>query len=201
MNSDQQNSSIECTSSAFTSPLVVSRGNPLAKIMLIGEAPGASEETMGVPFVGRSGKLLDSLLMEVGIDVEKEVYITNLVKSRPPNNRTPTKSEILLHIPWLFQQIKVIDPLIIVLLGSTALRAILGIKYKISEKRGTWQNWNGINMMPIFHPSYLLRNPSRSLGRPYQLTLLDLYQVKEKFLELDSTTKSLSKATPLTSRS
>ena len=170
--------------------VVVSRGNPSASLMLIGEAPGATEEKLLKPFVGRSGKVLDTLLEAAGIDYEKDVYICNLIKSRPPNNRPPTKQEITLHLPWLHQQIKIIDPLIIVLIGSTSLRAILGLKSKITELRGTWHNWNGIYLMPIFHPAYLLRNPSRSVGKPYELTCIDLIEVKRKLTELNSYAKN-----------
>ena len=87
--------------------------------MLIGEAPGATEEKLLKPFVGRSGTVLNKLLEEAGIDSEKDVYICNLIKTRPPKNRAPTKAEIILHLPWLYQQIKIINPLIIVLIGST----------------------------------------------------------------------------------
>ena len=177
-------------SSCTESSVVVSRGNPSASLMLIGEAPGATEEKLLKPFVGRSGKVLNTLLEAAGIDHENEVYICNLIKSRPPNNRPPTKQEITLHLPWLHQQIKSIDPVIIVLIGSTALRAILGLKSKISELRGTWHNWNGVYVMPIFHPAYLLRNPSRSVGKPYELTCIDLLEVKKKLTELNSYAKN-----------
>ena len=177
-------------SSCTESSVVVSRGNPSASLMLIGEAPGATEEKLLKPFVGRSGKVLNTLLDAAGIDYEKDVYICNLIKSRPPNNRPPTKQEIALHLPWLYQQIKIIDPLIIVLIGSTSLRAILGLKSKITELRGTWHNWNGICLMPIFHPAYLLRNPSRSVGKPYELTCIDLIKVKKKLTELNSYAKN-----------
>ena len=175
-----------CTGSS----IVVSRGNPSASLMLIGEAPGATEEKLLKPFVGKSGKVLNTLLEAAGIDYEKDVYICNLIKSRPPNNRPPTKQEITLHLPWLHQQIKIIDPVIIVLIGSAALRAILGLKSKITELRGTWHNWNGVYVMPIFHPAYLLRNPSRSVGKPYELTCIDLLEVKKKLTELNSYAKN-----------
>ena len=177
-------------SSCTESSVVVSRGNPSASLMLIGEAPGATEEKFLKPFVGKSGKVLNTLLEAAGFDYEKDVYICNLIKSRPPNNRPPTKQEITLHLPWLHQQIKIIDPLIIVLIGSTSLRAILGLKSKITELRGTWHNWNGIYLMPIFHPAYLLRNPSRSVGKPYELTCIDLIEVKKKLTELNSYAKN-----------
>ncbi len=178
-----------CSGNSQTASLVISRGNPFSSLMLIGEAPGATEEKLLRPFVGRSGKLLNNLLKEAGFDYEHDVYICNLIKSRPPNNRLPTQEEIALHLPWLYQQIKIINPLIIVLIGSTASRAILGLKSKISELRGTWHNWNGFYVRPIFHPSYLLRNPSRSIGRPYELTCIDLIEVKKKLTELSSFTK------------
>ena len=177
-------------SSCTESSVVVSRGNPSASLMLIGEAPGATEEKFLKPFVGKSGKVLNTLLETAGIDYEKDVYICNLIKSRPPNNRPPTKQEITLHLPWLHQQIKIIYPLIIVLIGSTSLRAILGLRSKITELRGTWHNWNGIYLMPIFHPAYLLRNPSRSVGKPYELTCIDLIEVKKKLTELNSYAKN-----------
>ena len=177
-------------SSCTESSVVVSRGNPSASLMLIGEAPGATEEKFLKPFVGKSGKVLNTRLEDAGIDYENDVYICNLIKSRPPNNRPPTKQEITLHLPWLHQQIKIIDPLIIVLIGSTSLRAILGLKSKITELRGTWHNWNGIYLMPIFHPAYLLRNPSRSVGKPYELTCIDLIEVKKKLTELNSYAKN-----------
>ncbi|KGG32295.1 Uracil-DNA glycosylase [Prochlorococcus marinus str. SS51] len=165
--------------------------------MLIGEAPGAKEDETGIPFVGRSGKLLNILLENEGFDYEKDVFICNLLKSRPPNNRTPTRQEIQNHIPWLYQQIKLVDPLIIVLIGSSALRAILGIKSKISDLRGTWHNWNGIYAMPIFHPSYLLRNPSKTIGGPYNLTCLDLREVNRKLVELQFVPKTTSFKIPM----
>ena len=105
--------------------IVVSRGNPLAKLMVIGEAPGAKEEELGEPFVGRSGKLLDHLLKNAGIDISLDVYFCNVVKCRPPQNRRPTKLEIQENLPWLYQQIKLVNPKIILLVGATALETIL----------------------------------------------------------------------------
>tara|TARA_Y100001968_G_C19404440_1_gene742855 strand:- start:171 stop:680 length:510 start_codon:yes stop_codon:yes gene_type:complete len=151
--------------------------------MIIGEAPGAKEEELGQPFVGRSGKLLDKLLVSVGIDPEIDSYICNVVKCRPPNNRRPTKNEVLNNLPWLRQQISLVNPLVIILVGSTALESVLSMKDKISKIRGTWQNWEGRFVMPIFHPSYLLRNPSEAEGCPVNLTRLDLFKVREKLQE------------------
>ena len=160
--------------------IVVSRGNPFAKLMIIGEAPGAKEEEIGEPFVGRSGKLLDKLLQNAGIDINQDVYFCNVVKCRPPQNRRPTKIEIQENLPWLFQQIKLVNPKVIVLVGATALEAILKIKSRISLFRGKWIDWEGKLVMPVFHPSYLLRNPSKEEGKPMSLTKSDFLKIKEK---------------------
>ena len=160
--------------------IVVSRGNPFAKLMIIGEAPGAKEEEIGEPFVGRSGKLLDKLLQNAGIDINQDVYFCNVVKCRPPQNRRPTKIEIQENLPWLYQQIKLVNPSLIVLVGATALEAILKIKSPISILRGEWIDWEGKLVMPVFHPSYLLRNPSKEEGKPMSLTKSDFLKIKEK---------------------
>ncbi|KGG12554.1 MULTISPECIES: uracil-DNA glycosylase [Prochlorococcus] len=171
----------QCGSNRF----VISRGNALSRLMLVGEAPGANEEISGKPFVGRSGKLLDNLLEIAGIDQEEEIFICNVLKTRPPKNRKPTQKEIRLHLPWLLEQIKDVKPLVIVLAGATATYALLGIKTKLTLLRGTWQNWKGIPVMPIFHPSYLLRNPSKAEGAPIDLTRLDLEEVRKKWTQLN----------------
>ena len=160
--------------------IVVSRGNPFAKLMIIGEAPGAKEEEIGEPFVGRSGKLLDKLLQNAGLDINQDVYFCNVVKCRPPQNRRPTKAEIQENLPWLYQQIKLVNPRVIVLVGATALEAILKIKSRISFFRGKWIDWEGKLVMPVFHPSYLLRNPSKEEGKPMSLTKSDFIKIKEK---------------------
>ena len=160
--------------------IVVSRGSPFAKLMIIGEAPGAKEEEIGEPFVGRSGKLLDKLLQNAGIDTNLDVYFCNVVKCRPPNNRRPTKTEIEENFPWLYQQLKLVNPRVIVLVGSTALEAILKIKSPISILRGKWISWEGRLVMPVFHPAYLLRNPSKEEGSPISFTKSDFLKIKEK---------------------
>ena len=169
-----------CNLSNSKNKIVVSRGNPLAKLMIIGEAPGAKEEELGEPFVGRSGKLLDKLLQNVGIDINQDVYFCNVVKCRPPQNRRPTKAEIQENLPWLYQQIKLVNPRVIVLVGATALEAILKIKSPISILRGKWIDWEDRLVMPVFHPSYLLRNPSKEEGKPMSLTNSDFLKIKEK---------------------
>ena len=160
--------------------IVVGRGNPQAPLMIIGEAPGAKEEEVGKPFVGRSGKLLDKMLQNAGIDINLDVYFCNVVKCRPPKNRRPTKTEIQENLPWLYQQIKLVNPQIIVLVGATALEAILKIKSPISILRGKWISWEGRLVMPVFHPSYLLRNPSKEEGKPMSFAKSDFSKIKEK---------------------
>ena len=169
-----------CNSINPLNKIVVARGNPQARLMIIGEAPGAKEEDVGKPFVGRSGKLLDKLLENAGIDINLDVYFCNVVKCRPPKNRRPTKTEIQENLPWLYQQIKLVNPEIILLVGATALEAILKNKSPISILRGKWINWDGRLVMPIFHPAYLLRNQSKEEGTPMSLTKSDFLKIKEK---------------------
>ena len=159
--------------------VVVSRGNPQARLMLIGEAPGAQEDELGQPFVGRSGQLLDQLLAAAGLDSHMDAYIGNAVKCRPPGNRKPTALELAACRPWLQQQIALIQPQVLVLVGVTALQAVLGLKGPISQLRGQWTSLEGRACMPIFHPAYLLRNGSTQPGRPRDLTRLDLVAVRE----------------------
>ena len=154
--------------------------------MIIGEAPGAMEDKQGKPFVGRSGRLLDQMLERVGFDLSKDVYITNVVKSRPPLNRRPTKKEIRACLPWLSQQVELVDPFIIALAGSTACESLLDKKIKITDIRGTWLKWEGRLVMPLFHPSYLLRNPSEIDDSPKLLTMNDLRVIHNKLKKIKS---------------
>ena len=160
--------------------LVIGRGSVFADLLIIGEAPGAEEDLEGKPYVGKSGKLLNELLIKAGIDYGKDAYFCNVIKCRPPNNRKPTIGEINIHKPWLLQQIKLVDPKIILLTGSTAMRAILEVKDPISNLRGQWIKKDGRQIMVIFHPSYLLRFPSKEINKPYHLTLKDLDNVSGK---------------------
>lgn len=163
--------------------VVISRGNPEARVMLIGEAPGANEDVAGEPFVGRSGQLLDRLLIEVGFDPLVDVFVTNAVKCRPPDNRKPTTAELLACRPWLDQQINVVNPRWVVLVGATAVRAMLGRKQSMGSLRGQWIALHDRQWMPIFHPSYLLRNPSCEPGKPVSLTRDDLRQVRAQLCQ------------------
>ncbi len=138
--------------------LVFGTGNPRARLMFIGEAPGAEEDQQGEPFVGAAGQLLNRLLERLGLTRE-EVYITNVAKCRPPNNRNPDAEEIAACRPFLVQQIQAIRPQVIVTLGAVATHALLKAKAPLNRLRGQWQKWQNIPVMPTFHPSYLLRVP------------------------------------------
>ena len=164
--------------------LVIGKGSVFADLLVIGEAPGSQEDAEGKPYVGKSGKLLEELLKEARIDVREDVYFCNVIKCRPPNNRKPTIKEINIHKPWLLQQIKLVDPKFIVLTGSTAMRTILEVKDPISNLRGKWFEKDGIKIMTIFHPSYLLRFSPKDSDKPYDLTLKDLKNVSSKLYAL-----------------
>ena len=233
-----------CAMAESRQQVVVGRGNPHARLLLIGEAPGAEEDASGQPFVGRAGKLLEQLLAEAGLDSERDLYIANVIKCRPPGNRKPSRSEIAACLPWLAQQIALQRPQLIGLLGATALEALLGLKGGITKLRGQWleplegsflstpethnfaqaplqqeqprsthqigdllnhlpnqpannpeainrqtitiqpSNLQPIALMPLLHPSYLLRNPSGLEGSPKWHTLQDLRQLRRRLDEL-----------------
>jgi DNA polymerase len=163
---------------------VVGRGNLQAKIMIIGEAPGQTEDETGLPFVGKSGQLLDKILASVNLSTEQDIYIANINKCRPPDNRVPTNEEMLACRPYLLEQIRLVDPKIILLTGATSVKGLIGEKRPISKIRGQWLEWEGYLCMPIFHPSYLLRNQSREKGSPKWLMWQDIQLIKAKFAEL-----------------
>jgi DNA polymerase len=136
--------------------LVFGDGPADARLMFVGEAPGADEDRQGVPFVGEAGQLLNKMLRNLGLRRE-EVYIANILKSRPPGNRDPEADEIAACLPFLEKQIKAIRPRVIVILGRIAAHALLPTKEPITRLRGHWQRYHNIRVMPTFHPSYLLR--------------------------------------------
>ena len=174
---------VECTScnlSKTRKNVVVGKGNESAQVVIIGEGPGEQEDITGLPFVGRAGKMLDTALSSVDIDPLEDCYITNIVKCRPPNNRKPSAVESEACMPWLNEQINLLKPKIIILAGSTAVQSFLGINEPISKIRGQWIEKDNIKYMPIFHPSYLLRNPSKNKGKPKWLTWQDLKKVKKE---------------------
>ncbi|MBU7582927.1 MAG: uracil-DNA glycosylase [Nostoc sp. TH1S01] len=163
---------------------VVGRGNLKAPIMIVGEAPGQSEDETGLPFVGRSGQLLEKILASVNLNTEHDVYIGNINKCRPPNNRVPTPIEMAACLPYLLEQIRLVDPKIILLTGATAVKGLTGEKQGITKIRGQWIEWEGRLCMPIFHPSYLLRNPSKEKGSPKWLMWQDIQTVRAKYDEI-----------------
>ena len=171
--------------------VVISRGNPQAKLLIIGEAPGPQENIQGKPFVGRAGQLLDKILQVANFDPEKDVYITNSVFRLPPGDdgkafRKPTDAEINYYRPYVFEIIRFIDPFIILLTGNVACQSILG-KTGITTLRGKWSQVQGRWVMPIFHPSYLLRNQSREPGSPKAQMWDDIRKVRRKYDELTAT--------------
>ena len=140
--------------------LVFGAGNPNAELMFVGEAPGADEDLQGEPFVGRAGQLLTDII-ERGMGMSRnDVYICNVIKCRPPGNRNPEPDEVSTCEPFLFRQIDLVRPKVIVGLGTFAVQALLKVKTPISKLRGIWHEMRGIKMMPTFHPAYLLRNPA-----------------------------------------
>ena len=174
---------VECTSCSLSETrknVVVGKGNESAQVVIIGEGPGEQEDITGLPFVGRAGKMLDTALSSVDIDPLEDCYITNIVKCRPPNNRKPSAVESEACMPWLNEQVNLLKPKIIILAGSTAVQSFLGINEPISKIRGQWIEKDNIKYMPIFHPSYLLRNPSKNKGKPKWLTWQDLKKVKKE---------------------
>ena len=173
-----------CDLGATRTHAVVGRGNPNAPIMIIGEAPGQNEDETGLPFVGKAGQLLEKILASVKLDTQQDVYICNIVKCRPPSNRVPAPNEIAACKPYLLEQIRLVDPKIILLTGATAVKGLTGNKTGITKIRGTWIEWEGRLCMPILHPAYLLRNPSREQGAPKWLMWQDIQVVREKLAEI-----------------
>lgn len=179
--------------------IVVYRGNPKAKIMVVGEAPGETEDRLGKPFVGKAGQLLDQILTSVNLDVDKDVYVCNIVRRRPPQNRNPLAGEVAYFKPWLLEEIRLVDPYIILLAGSFSMKAVLGdpgrgapklpgitklrgqfVEKSIGGEGGLDGQGNRL-CMPIFHPSYLLRNPSRTEGGPKWLMWQDIKMVRQTY--------------------
>jgi len=164
--------------SDLSANLVFGEGNPNADLMIIGEAPGEDEDAQERPFVGRAGQLLDRILESAHIERE-DVYITNILKYRPPNNRNPKPEEILASEPLLLEQLKLIRPQIIATLGNFPTQYFAGTKDGITKTRGRWFDWHGVRVFPMFHPAYLLRNPSREKGSPKWLMWEDVRTLKE----------------------
>lgn len=166
---------------SFRKNVVFGVGNSDAKLMFVGEAPGADEDLQGEPFVGRAGQLLTKIISAMGLS-RKDVYIANILKCRPDTssptgNRTPTVDEMRICIPYLYEQIDIIRPRVIVALGATAVEGLLGEKLAITKVRGLWREFCGIPLMPTYHPAYLLRNQSIAAKRE---VWYDMLKVMEK---------------------
>jgi DNA polymerase len=151
---------VRCKLHVARTNIVFGEGNPAARLVFVGEGPGADEDASGRPFVGRAGQLLNKIIEAIGLRRE-DVYICNVVKCRPPGNRTPERDEVATCEPFLFRQLAFIRPKVIVVLGLPAFQCLLKSKDSMSRSRGQWREWNGIKVMPTFHPAYLLRSPEK----------------------------------------
>ncbi len=172
------NSIKNCDLKNHATNMVFADGNPHAKIMVIGEGPGANEDKEGKPFVGRAGKLLDKMLEAIKLN-RKNVYISNVVNFRPPMNRKPSDEEINRYLPFLYKHIEIVNPKILLLLGSTALNALIGNEIVISKARGKWMNKKignvSLEVIASFHPAFLMRQPDQK-----KYAWEDLKMIKKK---------------------
>ncbi len=169
----------KCPLSETRKNLVFGVGNKDADIMFIGEGPGEQEDLQGYPFVGRSGQLLDKYLEIIDLDRKKNIYIANMVKCRPPQNRDPKSEETEMCIGWLRSQFKIIRPKIIVCLGRIAAQRLISPDFRVTKQHGEFVEKNGVLMMGTFHPSALLRNPSQK-----SIALEDFQKLRTKIKEL-----------------
>ncbi len=169
----------ECGLAQGRNKVVFGEGNPRARLMLIGEGPGAEEDRLGRPFVGRAGHLLDDILASAGFKRE-EVFIANIVKCRPPANRAPSREEAETCLKWLRQQYLLISPSIILILGNTALKHLVDPRAAITAYRGQWIHRGRVMMMPTFHPAALLRDPAKKKDVWH-----DIQQVRDACQNLD----------------
>jgi uracil-DNA glycosylase family 4 len=172
-----------CSLKSNATNIVFSDGNPKSKIMLIGEAPGSNEDQEGLPFVGRAGTLLDKMLASINLD-RKNVYISNIINYRPPENRRPTDEEMNRYLPFVKKHIEIIAPKILILLGSTAMNTLIGNNLVISEVRGQWIEKEfgkcKTSVIVTFHPSFLMRQPTQK-----KLAWVDLQMIRDKKAKLN----------------
>ncbi len=177
---DEVRGCVKCTLAPTRTNTVFARGNPEAKLCFVGEAPGADEDAQGIPFVGRAGQLLDRMIAAMGLDAEKDVYVCNIIKCRPPGNRRPTPEETAACIPYLEEQLALIAPKVIVALGNTAVGTLLDTKIGITKLRGQWKLYKGRTLlMPTYHPSYLIR-PSAQQAEAKRQAWEDLQAVMKE---------------------
>ena len=174
-----------CSLSETRLNVVFSDGIPNSKLMLIGEAPGMSEDEQGKPFVGRAGMLLDKILESVGFSRQTNIYICNSLKCRPPNNRDPNESEKEACRPFLDAQIDILKPRLIMLCGRVAMNSFIPNAEGITKMRGRWFDGpHGSKIMPVFHPSYLLRNAQRTKGSPKWFMWQDMQEIRREYDKL-----------------
>ena len=159
--------------------VVVGVGNENAEVMFIGEGPGENEDLQGEPFVGRAGKLLDKMLVAVDLDRNKNIYIANMVKCRPPKNRDPLPAEQEACLPWLREQVRLLRPKIIVCLGRISAQRLIDKNFRVTKQHGQFMEKNGVWMMGTYHPASLLRNPQQ---KPEALE--DFIALREKIWEV-----------------
>lgn len=157
---DRVNSCTNCELYKTKTNYVFARGNPKALIMLVGEGPGQEEDKSGLPFVGLSGQLLDKILVELDVNLDEDIYVCNIIKCRPPGNRKPSDEEVNQCIDYLEDQLKIINPKVIVALGNTAISNLVNATFGISKIRGKFIKRRNILVMPTYHPSYVIRNGS-----------------------------------------
>ena len=171
-----------CSLKSSATNIVFSDGNPKSKIMLVGEAPGSNEDQEGLPFVGRAGALLDKMLASINLN-RKNVYISNIINYRPPENRRPTVEEMNRYMPFIKKHIEIINPKILVLLGSTAMNALIGNDIVISKARGRWIDKEFGNcktsVIITFHPAFLMRQPAQK-----KMAWIDLKMIRDKKAKL-----------------
>ncbi len=163
--------------------VVIGEGDIASRIMFVGEGPGEVEDRTGRPFVGPAGELLTAILDAAGFKRD-QVYITNIVKCRPPKNRVPEIEEVISCQGWLEAQLALLRPQIIVCLGNTPLKWFIHSTEGITKMRGRWFSWRGAALMPMFHPSYLLRSESRTKNSPKYLTWQDIQQIRSRYESL-----------------
>jgi len=171
-----------CSLKSSATNIVFSDGNPKSKIMLVGEAPGSNEDQEGLPFVGRAGALLDKMLASINLN-RKNVYISNIINYRPPENRRPTDEEVNRYMPFIKKHIEIINPKILVLLGSTAMNALIGNDIVISKARGKWIDKEfgscRTSVIITFHPAFLMRQPAQK-----KMAWIDLKMIRDKKAKL-----------------
>ena len=171
-----------CDLKKNASNVVFSDGNPKSKIMIIGEAPGFNEDQEGLPFVGRAGALLDKMLAAIDLN-RKNVYISNIINYRPPENRRPSEEETKRYLPFITKHIEIISPKVLVLLGSTAMNALIGNEVVISKARGKWIEKKfgqcKTSVIVTFHPAFLMRQPAQK-----KMAWIDLKMIRDKILKL-----------------